>query len=86
MNDIEVNHERKIVIGLDALITFLMRSILRPRAFRLGVLGLVGWATRLPLSLLRPYTGLGVLLTPDSASWYMTGPLPGAALALFLSL
>jgi hypothetical protein len=73
-------------VGLDALLTFLMPSILGPSAFKLRGLGPVGWATRLPLDLLRLEIGLGVLLTPDSARWYMTGPLLGAALTMFLSL
>lgn len=48
---------------LDVLITFLPCGILGPAAFKLGGVGLVGWAARLPFYLLRVYIGPVVLLT-----------------------
>jgi hypothetical protein len=74
------------VLGLDVLLTFLACGILGPAAFKLGGLGLIGWAARVPFYLLRLYIGPAVLLTPDSARWYMTGTLLGAALTLPLAL
>ncbi len=75
-----------IIIALDVLITFLMCSILGPAAFKLGALGFVGWAARVPFYLLRLYIVPVVLLAPGSANWYLTGPLLGAALCLPLVL
>jgi len=42
-----------IILALDVLITFLACAILGPAAFKLGGLGLVGWAARVPFYLLR---------------------------------
>jgi hypothetical protein len=77
------------VLALDVLLTFLACGILGPAAFKLGGLRahrMGGSCTVLPFYLLRLYIGPAVLLTPDSARWYMTGTLLGAALTLPLAL
>jgi hypothetical protein len=75
-----------IILTLDVLITFLACNILGPASFKLGGLGLVGWAARVPFYLLRLYIGPAVLLLSDFETWCMTGPLLGAALTLPLAL
>jgi len=75
-----------IIIALDVLITFLACNVLGPAAFKLGGLGIIGWAARLPFYLLRLYIGPAVLLTRGSARWYLTGTLLGGALTLPLAL
>src|SRR2546429_1534235 len=75
-----------IILALDVLITFLACSILGPAAFKLGGLGLIGWAARVPFYLLRLYIGPAVLLRPGSDKWYVTGPLVGTAFTLPLAL
>ena len=74
------------ILALDVLLTFLACGILGPAAFKLGGLGLIGWAARVPFYLLRLYIGPAVLLTRDWARWYVTGSLLGAALTLPLAL
>jgi hypothetical protein len=43
-----------IILTLDVLITFLACNILGPASFKLGGLGLVGWAARVPFLFVAP--------------------------------
>jgi len=73
-----------IILALDVVITVLVCGAVGPAAFKLGALGLIGWAARLQFYLLRLYIGPAVLLTRDK--WYITGTVLGGGLTLPLAL
>jgi len=75
-----------IILALDLVITLLVCGFIGPAAFKLGAIGLIGWAARLPFYLLRLYIGPAVLLTRNSAKWYVTGIVLGGGLTLPLAL
>jgi hypothetical protein len=78
-----------IILGLDALLSFVMTNLVGPAAFKSGAApcqfathNLPALLFRAPFYLLRFYIGFAALLLRKQPNWFLWGPLAGFVLTV----